>query len=163
IPSTIVVVRSGMRGDFDMDPASLAPFEHAIAYVPSLDMYLDGTAEYTGSTELPAMDRNSLAVQINEGKPMLGHRPDPPPREGVEAKAWLHGKGKVPQFARKEGDRLSIPVGPAEHLVRDYASLSQRRLDIRLRAQSTDESDWTLHLPAGAKVLNAPTKAEGQS
>ncbi|HEY8077112.1 MAG TPA: DUF3857 domain-containing protein, partial [Labilithrix sp.] len=57
IPATIVIVRTGMRGDFETEPASLAPFDHAIAYVPSMDLYLDGTAEYTGSTELPSMDR----------------------------------------------------------------------------------------------------------
>ncbi|WP_394824306.1 DUF3857 domain-containing protein [Pendulispora albinea] len=232
IPSTIVVVRSGMRGGFETYPASLAPFDHAIAYVPSLDLYLDGTAEYTGSMELPSMDRGSLAIQINEGKPKLVQLPDPPANESVgrrvleatvnpdgtaqidwraevtgvsaamwrqrylaeatrkqrvqedlsgefagielgsleaanfediEAKVWIHAKAKVPQFARKEGDRLSIPVGPSDHAVRDYASLSQRRLDVRLRAQSTDESDWTVRIPAGAKIISAPTKAEGSS
>jgi len=232
IPATIVVVRSGMRGDFETDPASLAPFDHAIAYVPSLDLYLDGTAENTGSMELPAMDRGSLAIQINEGKPKLVHLPDPPATEStavrkleatvnadgtaqidwraevtgvsaptwrqrywaeatrkqrvqedlsgefaglelgavdaanfedIEGKVWLHAKAKVPQFGRKEGDRLSLPVGPNDHAVRDYASLSQRRLDVKLRAQSTDETDWTLRIPTGAKIVNAPVKAEGSS
>jgi len=83
IPATIVIVRTGMKGDFDTAPASLAPFDHAIAYVPSLDLYLDGTAEYTGSLELPAMDRGALALQINEGKPLLVHLPDPPASESV--------------------------------------------------------------------------------
>ena len=60
-----------MRGLFEDSPASLAPFDHAIAYVPSLDLYLDGTAEYTGSTELPSMDRGAMALQINEGNAKL--------------------------------------------------------------------------------------------
>ena len=77
IPATIVILRTGMRGDFETEPASLAPFDHAIAYVPSMDLYLDGTAEYTGSTELPSMDRGALALQINEGKPKLVHLPEP--------------------------------------------------------------------------------------
>lgn len=79
IPSTIVLVRTGMRGEIEGDPASLAPFDHAIAYVPSLDLYLDGTAEHTGVGELPVMDRNAVALQINEGKPKLVHLPQPPP------------------------------------------------------------------------------------
>jgi tetratricopeptide (TPR) repeat protein/transglutaminase-like putative cysteine protease len=86
IPATIVIVRTGLRGDFEAEPASLAPFDHAIAYVPSLDWYLDGTAEFTGSNELPAMDRGSMALQINEGKPKLVHLPDPPPNESVTSK-----------------------------------------------------------------------------
>jgi cellulose synthase operon protein C len=79
IPSTIVLVRTGMRGSIESDPASLAPFDHAIAYVPSLDLYLDGTAEHTGSTELPVMDRDAVALQINEGRPKLVHLPQAPP------------------------------------------------------------------------------------
>lgn len=79
IPSTIVLVRTGMRGSIESDPASLAPFDHAIAYVPSLDLYLDGTAEHTGSTELPVMDRDAVALQINEGKPKLVRLPQAPP------------------------------------------------------------------------------------
>jgi transglutaminase-like putative cysteine protease len=37
IAADIVIVRTGMRGAFDSKVASLAPFDHAIAYVPSLD------------------------------------------------------------------------------------------------------------------------------
>lgn len=86
IHATIVIVRTGMRGDFETEPASLAPFDHAIAYVPSLDWYLDGTAEFTGSSELPAMDRGALALQINEGKPKLVHLPEPSAAESVASK-----------------------------------------------------------------------------
>ena len=86
IPSTIVILRTGMKGDFETEPASLAPFDHAIAYVPSLDWYLDGTAEFTGSNELPSMDRGALAIQINEGKPKLVHLPEPKASESVASK-----------------------------------------------------------------------------
>jgi tetratricopeptide (TPR) repeat protein len=225
IEATIVIVRTQNRGDFDTDPASLAPFDHAIAYVPSLDMYLDGTAEFSGSTELPAMDRAALALQVNEGHPKLVHLPDPPASasvtakkveatlgadgnatidwradvSGVSAGSWrsryhaeatrkqriqedlgaeftgleldkvdagdfddlevpvaLHAHGKSGQFARKDGDLLSIPVGPSEHMVREFAPLSRRKLDERLYAQSTTNSDWTVKLPAGARVASSP-------
>ena len=86
IDATIVILRTGMKGDFETDPASLAPFDHAIAYVPKYDWYLDGTAEFTGSTELPSMDRGALAVQINEGKPKIVHLPSPPASESVSSK-----------------------------------------------------------------------------
>lgn len=78
IPATLVLVRTGMRGDLPKDaPPSLGVFDHAIAYVPSLDLYLDGTAEGTGSGELPAMDRNAVALQINEGDAKLVRLPSP--------------------------------------------------------------------------------------
>src|SRR5690606_20858718 len=62
IDANLVVVRTQMRGDFSSKLPSLAPFDHAIAYVPSLDLYLDGTAEHTGSSELPVMDQGALGL-----------------------------------------------------------------------------------------------------
>jgi cellulose synthase operon protein C len=88
IPSTIVIVRTGMRGDFGTDIASLAPFDHAIAYVPSLNLFLDGTAEYTGAKELPSMDRGALAILVNEGKPVLTRLPDAPASESVTSRKY---------------------------------------------------------------------------
>jgi cellulose synthase operon protein C len=76
IDATTVIVRTQMRGDFNSKIASLAVFDHAIAYVPSLDLYLDGTAEGVGTRELPVMDRGAMALRINEGKPQLVRLPD---------------------------------------------------------------------------------------
>jgi cellulose synthase operon protein C len=86
IPSTLVLVRTNQRGGIEPTPASLAPFDHAIAYVPSLDLYLDGTAEHTGTGELPVMDRGAVGLQINGGKPKLVTLPQPPPEASVSRK-----------------------------------------------------------------------------
>ncbi len=86
IPATIVIVRTGQKGEIETEPASLAPFDHAIAYVPSMDLYLDGTAEDSGSTELPTMDRGALAMQINEGHTKLVHLPEPPAAASVTSR-----------------------------------------------------------------------------
>jgi tetratricopeptide (TPR) repeat protein len=232
IKATPVVVRTANKGDIETNPASLAPFDHMIAYVPSLDLFLDGTAEYTGSLELPAMDRGALALLVNEGNAKLVHLPDPPATasvsahkleatlaadggakldwradvSGVEASEWrvrfhadatrkqrvqqmfaailpgsdvaaldsgnledveqkvtMRVRGSSPQFARTTGDALSVPLGRREHMVRDYASLATRELDVRLYAQWTQEDDWTIRLPAGAHVkgLPSPTRASG--
>ena len=40
-------------------PASLAVFNHAIVYVPGLDLWLDGTASFSGTRDLPAEDRGA--------------------------------------------------------------------------------------------------------
>jgi tetratricopeptide (TPR) repeat protein len=232
IPATIVIVRTGLRGDFESTPASLAPFDHAIAYVPSLDLYLDGTAEYTGSAELPAMDRGAFSLQINEGHAKLVHLPDAPASESVtsrklevivaadgsaqidalltvtganasgyrqryhsdvsrkqritedlagdfaglevttvdapdidnvEEKVALHVRAKARNLTRKEGDSMSIPLGPREHMVHDFAPLSQRRLDIRLPAMTTTENDWTVRLPPGMHVNRVPQASDVRS
>jgi transglutaminase-like putative cysteine protease/tetratricopeptide (TPR) repeat protein len=233
IPATIVIVRTGMKGDFEDYPASLAPFDHAIAYVPSLDLYLDGTAEYSGSNDFPAMDRGALALQVNEGKPKLVHMPDPPASasvssrkldvslaaddsaqldwrvtvtgvsapgwrvryhadslrkqrleedlandlpgvsvqsvdagnlEDVEAPVQLHARAKVASFGRRDdAGTMSVPIGPREHMVRDWASLSTRRLDLRIAAQTTTETDYTIKIPAGAKIVALPGASSAPS
>ncbi|MEZ4222083.1 MAG: DUF3857 domain-containing protein [Polyangiaceae bacterium] len=83
IPSTIVVLRTQLRGDFRSSVTSLAPFDHAIAYVPSLKLYLDGTAEYTGIRELPRMDLGALALWVNQGDSKLVRLPDADPKSNV--------------------------------------------------------------------------------
>ncbi len=232
IKATPVVVRTGNKGDIEPSPASMAPFDHMIAYVPSLDLYLDGTAEYTGSTVLPAMDRGAIALQVNEGDAKLVRLPDPPASasvsvravdasltpeggaqldwraevtgveaagwrvrfhaqatrtqrvqqaiaamlpgtevtsvdagdlEDVEAKVTVHARGRVPQFARADGDALSVPLGRKEHMVRDYAALTERKLAVRLDAQWTEEDDATVRLPPGARLRSVPSAAKGAS
>jgi uncharacterized protein DUF3858 len=232
IKATPVIVRTGQKGDIEPSPASLAPFDHMIAYVPAMDLYLDGTAEYTGSTELPAMDRGAVALQVNEGNAKLVRLPDAPAGEsvsshrveatlsadgaatidwradvsGVEASEWrvrfhadatrkarvqqmiagilpgsevtaieagnledveqkvsMRVKGKVPQFARAEGDVLTVPLGRKEHMVRDYAALTARKLDVRMYAQWTQDDEWTVRLPPGAKMRSAPQASKGSS
>ena len=86
VPATIVILRTQMRGDFRSSVASLSPFDHAIAYVPSLDLYLDGTAEYTGSTELPDMDAGALALLVNKGDAKLVRLPERDPKKNVLAR-----------------------------------------------------------------------------
>lgn len=220
-----VIVRTANKGDIESAPASLAPFDHMIAFVPSLDLYLDGTAEYTGSLELPAMDRGAMALQVDEGAVRLVHLPDPPASasvdahkvdatvgadgaaqldwlaqvSGVEASQWrvrfhadatrkqrvqqmlsvilpgsevaaveagdledveqqvkMHVRGRVPQFAVSRGNTMTIPLGRREHMVRNFASLASRKLDVRLAAQFTEEDDWTVRLPAGVKIRSLP-------
>ncbi len=46
-------------------------------------------------------------------------------------------------------------------MVRDYAPLTTRKLDVRIYAQWTQDDDWTVHLPPGAKVKSAPSAGEG--
>jgi cellulose synthase operon protein C len=84
VDSTMVLVRSGHRGRFSSQVASLAPFDHAIAYVPELDLYLDGTAEFSGSRELPEMDQGALALQVNAGSTKLVALPENDPKTHVK-------------------------------------------------------------------------------
>ncbi|MFN0063614.1 MAG: DUF3857 domain-containing protein [Myxococcaceae bacterium] len=64
IDSRIVLLRMRHLGPLAEAPASLAAFNHAILYVPGLDLFLDGTAELHGVTELPSSDRSASVLVV---------------------------------------------------------------------------------------------------
>jgi tetratricopeptide (TPR) repeat protein len=68
IDSHLVLVRTREQGNAPGSPASLALFNHAITYVPSLDLFLDGTAEWAGPDELPSGDQGATVLVIKDGK-----------------------------------------------------------------------------------------------
>jgi tetratricopeptide (TPR) repeat protein len=126
IKATPVVVRTANKGDIEDAPSSLAPFDHMIAYVPSLDLYLDGTAEYSGSLELPAMDRGALALLVNEGNAKLVRLPDPPPTastttDTLEATLSADGGARVDWKADVSG------VEASEWRVRFHADATRKQ------------------------------------
>jgi cellulose synthase operon protein C len=100
IPATMVVLRTQFKGGLRSKIPSFAPFDHAIAYVPSLDLYLDGTAEHTGIEELPRADIGALGMRVNDGKPDLVNVPIPPSDKNfvereVHAKVQKNGESKL--------------------------------------------------------------------
>jgi tetratricopeptide (TPR) repeat protein len=236
IDSTIVILRTQMRGAFPSKLPSLAPFDHAIAFVPSLNLYLDGTAEFTGSGELPEMDLEALGLHVNQGKAELVQLPPAKPgqtlvkrelraaveaggsaqlelsyeTQGTHAAQWrqrYHAEatlrdrinqdigrefpgfeiapgargvqtndledveqpvqikvvGRAPGYARSEGKQLTVAVTPAIELTRSYASLSQRRLDVRLLAPPAVDETVVIKLPPGARVVRAPPDVSQQT
>jgi tetratricopeptide (TPR) repeat protein len=64
IEAQIVLVRTFDRGVPAEQPPSPWLFNHAIAYVPALDLYLDATTEHGGPTELPFQDQGGLALRV---------------------------------------------------------------------------------------------------
>jgi tetratricopeptide (TPR) repeat protein len=68
IDAHIVLVRTSDLGRVDASPPSLHVFNHAIVYVPEFDLYLDGTAAFSGSSELPTMDQGASALHILDGR-----------------------------------------------------------------------------------------------
>lgn len=75
IDAHVVLVRTRRNGSITDLPASLAVFDHAIAYVPDLDLYIDGTAEHSGVTELPNMDQGVTVLHVWQGGAELRRSP----------------------------------------------------------------------------------------
>lgn len=68
IEANLVLVRTRDQGVMPSEPASLAVFNHAITYVPAFDLFLDGTAEWSGPSELPASDQGASVLVVRDGK-----------------------------------------------------------------------------------------------
>jgi cellulose synthase operon protein C len=66
VPADFVLVRTRPLGTVVPGAASIALFNHAIAYVPQYDLWLDGTADYYGLRELPLDDQGAMALTIDE-------------------------------------------------------------------------------------------------
>ncbi len=64
IDARLVLLRTRRNGSIQDQPASLAVFDHAIAYVPELDLYLDGTAEQSGIEDFPQMDQGVTVLRV---------------------------------------------------------------------------------------------------
>jgi hypothetical protein len=60
----LALVRTRRLGVVAENAASVVPFNHAIAYIPKYDMYLDGTAEYANARELPLDDQGAMALTV---------------------------------------------------------------------------------------------------
>jgi transglutaminase-like putative cysteine protease len=75
IDAEMVLVRTRSRGNVGDAPASLEVFNHAIAYVPKLDLWLDGTAAHHGSRELAFEDQDALALRLTRDGPLLTRTP----------------------------------------------------------------------------------------
>ncbi|MGM0556950.1 MAG: DUF3857 domain-containing protein, partial [Myxococcota bacterium] len=67
IPAKLVLVRTRRLGHVDDFPASMHVFNHAITYVPSKELFLDGTAEFNGTRELTPMDQGAQALIVDDG------------------------------------------------------------------------------------------------
>jgi len=100
VEACMALVRTRSLGEIAPEPASLAVFNHAICYVPSLDLFLDGTAEYSGVRELPRSDEGVWTLLVwKDGRSERKRTPDPDsesnryvasytaeiPREGLDA------------------------------------------------------------------------------
>ncbi len=65
VEAHLALVRTIQLGHVGETPASMWAFNHAIAWVAGLNLFLDGTAEHSGWRELPAMDQGAYALIVD--------------------------------------------------------------------------------------------------
>ena len=102
VPAEFAMVRTRSAGAVADEAYSVQLFNHAVAYVPELNLYLDGTAEYAALGELPPDDQGAMAMTVDaEGKATRRTVPFSSPeanRVTREVRAQLDRDGQV-EFA----------------------------------------------------------------
>lgn len=69
VDADMALLRTRNLGRIEKNPASLSSFNHAIAYIPELDLFLDATAEFSGIKEIPYLDQGIDALVVSsDGK-----------------------------------------------------------------------------------------------
>lgn len=134
IDADIVLIRTRRNGAIEDAPASLAVFDHAIAYVRELDLYLDGTAEHSGLRELPSEDQGTLVLHVAENRVEQRVTPVDPPERNVTARMTELDLAKDGSAAYRVVER--IKGIDAASLRSQYQAEGTRKERLERRAQS---------------------------
>ena len=127
IDSRLVLLRTRRMGNLSQAPASLAVFDHAILYVPKYQLYLDGTAEFHGSGELPPDDRGAeaLVVEPDGTGSQIRRTPDARPADNVDE---MRAKLSIRADGSATLDLAASARGPwTAELRRTFESPDERR------------------------------------
>jgi tetratricopeptide (TPR) repeat protein len=152
IAADLVLLRTRRSGHVDPEPASLAIFDHAIAYVPSMDIYLDGTAEFAGMAELPGQDQGVMALHVSANGVRLTDTPVLPADRNRAQRTWnvqldRDGNGRI--------DEDLVITGQAAHEWRSHYQTPGERQERYGRA-------WEGRL-AGAKLESVAIDVEDRN
>ena len=88
IDADMVLLRTRRGGQLAKLPASLAIFDHAIVFVPTLNLYLDGTAEFSGMDELPGQDQGVMVLRVGPHGSHLDQTPVLPASRNRAVRRW---------------------------------------------------------------------------
>lgn len=112
IEANLVLLRTRRQGRVAAAPASLAVFDHAIVYVPALDLYLDGTAEFSGMDELPDQDQGVMGLIVGPRGSKLIETPVLPSAQNRAARSWDARVAADGQADVREEVRLTGQAAP---------------------------------------------------
>ena len=126
IEAELVLLRTRRGGRIEPAPASLAIFDHAIVYVPKLDVYLDGTAEFSGTGELPSQDQGVTVLRVGPRGATLTETPVLPSTQNRAMRRW--SAALQPSGEARVSETLVI-TGQAAPEWREHYQTPGERLD----------------------------------
>ena len=87
VQSNMAILRTRGKGKIADYPASLAVFDHAISYIPKYDLWLDGTAEFSGSSDFPFNDQGMMVLLVDKDVAELTQTPVMPAEDSSSSYA----------------------------------------------------------------------------
>jgi transglutaminase-like putative cysteine protease/tetratricopeptide (TPR) repeat protein len=132
IPADLVLLNAGDGQDVDDELPGMTWFDHAIVYLPTKNLFIDATAEYSRFTELPNGDQGRLALVIAEDTNELKRTPDlPSTANGTVEKREMY----LSEFGPARVVEYSEWFGPAEASLRSTFDGSESKQE-RQRLES---------------------------
>lgn len=132
VEAEFALVRTSRLGRVSEQAASISVFDHAIVYLPKYDLWLDGTAEYSGARELPLEDQGAMALTVAlDGRAALRHIPATAPDDNYTrrtVRAELRSDGRL-EFSGTSYTRGEDAPG----LRREYEVAERQRDSFRAR------------------------------
>ncbi len=101
-------------------------FDHGIAYIPSLDLYLDATSPQSRLGVLPSMDGQASALRLDDGPAALVKLPESKPGEHGSDVAWRIELTEFGDGVLKANETYS---GDSAFYMRTYLGEAAQRAD----------------------------------
>lgn len=131
-----VMIRTRPRGRIATSPPTLLAFDHAIAYVPAIDRFLDGTVQRTGIDELPSSDQGALALIADPKNARILFTPETPPEAHQRTrKITLRFTGRGQPLEAAVEEELRGTEAPALRQAFEATEAREARFAKRLRSQ----------------------------
>ena len=141
IGADLALVRTTGKGQIEPFPVSLAVFDHAICYVPELDLFLDGTAEFSGTRELPGGDQGATAMLVSADRREF----TTVPRQGVDAAVVDD------TYTVTLGGESDVALEGTRWLKGQYCPYYRSAFQEEAERRETLEKQWRLSVP-NAKI-----------
>lgn len=130
IDADFALLRTRRMGEIDSRAASITLFNHAVVFLPKWNMWLDGTADYFSSGELPVEDQGAMALVVTaDGAASMMHVPVTRPEDNFTrrtVRAVLANDGSI-QFQGETYTRGEDAPG----LRREYELPDRQRDSVR--------------------------------
>ncbi|MEO0325512.1 MAG: DUF3858 domain-containing protein, partial [Myxococcota bacterium] len=150
IDARIALIRTSNLGLVGQEPASLSVFNHAIAYVPELDLFLDGTTDTHGMRETPGGDQGALTLIVGPESTELRVTPYVPADQtlrertftvDLEADGSARIRGESVVRGSTAGSLRRRYQAPATRRERLQESIARRYPGVEVTEESFEELD----------------------